>query len=104
MQFRTGHMHIGEYYKQFMRSENPSCSCRHPIQSRQHILYDCLKLNRHRPLLGTGRNTHFKSLIGTEKGIIHLMDFIAISKATDKYKPGTTTMNTIANGLNERER
>src|SRR5258708_6927581 len=104
MQFRTGHAHIGEYYKRFVRSENPSCSCGHPIQSRQHILYDCPKLNRHRSLLGTGRNAHSESPIGTQKGIIRLMHFIAISKATDKYKPGTTTMHTIANGPNDRER
>ena len=31
-QFRTGHAHIGECYKRFVRSESPSCSC-NPVQT-----------------------------------------------------------------------
>ncbi len=43
IQFRTGHAHIGEYYSRFVRSEDPMCRCGWTIQTRQHILKECLK-------------------------------------------------------------
>ncbi len=43
IQFRTGHAHIGEYYSRFVRSEDPMCGCGQTIQTRQHILKECLK-------------------------------------------------------------
>ena len=69
----------------FVRTEDPTCGCGQTIQTRQHILRDCPKYTHHRSLLGTGRNTHFDRLIGTEKGIERLSKFITITKDINKW-------------------
>ncbi len=90
IQFRTGHAHIGEYYRRFIRTEDPACPCRHPVQTRRHILKECPRFFNHRTLLGTGRNTQLERLVGTEKGIKRLMKFITSTKAIDKHNPTRT--------------
>src|SRR5258708_2233652 len=90
IQFRTGHAHIGEYYRRFVRTEDPACPCGHPVQTRRHLLKECPRLFNHRTLLGTGRNTQLERLVGTEKGIKRLMKFITSTKAIDKHNPTRT--------------
>ena len=68
-----------------------SCECGQTIQTRQHILRECLKyLNQH-SLLGMGRNAHLDRLVGTEKGIERLTKFITIMKAIDKRSTTITS-------------
>lgn len=90
IQFRSGHAHIGEYYKRFITTEDPSCTCGHATQTRRHILKECPKYLHQRPLLGTGRNAQLERLVGTEKGITRLAKFISISKAIDKHNTTRT--------------
>src|SRR6266436_97201 len=103
IQFCTGHAHIGEYYKRFIRTENPICGCGRATQTRTHILRDCPKYTIHRSILGTGRNAQFENLVGTEKGIKRLAKFISITKAIDKHRTRiiTTDPHNTANRPDE---
>ena len=66
--------------------ENPICRCGQATQTRVHILRDCPKYTIHQSILGTGRNTQYDKLVGTEKGIKRLAKFISITKAIDKHR------------------
>ena len=104
IQFCTGHTHLGEYYRRFIRTEDPACPCGHTTQTRRHILNECPKFARHRPLLGTGRYAQLENLIGTEKGIKRLAKFITTTKAIDKHKSTSTNRHNTTTGTEENER
>src|SRR5260221_12301607 len=76
---RTGHAHIGEYYCQFVPSENQMCHCSDTLQTRQHTLFECKTHYCHRHILGTGRTRNIEFLLGTEKGIRRLARFLKAS-------------------------
>ncbi|PBK59867.1 hypothetical protein ARMSODRAFT_847147, partial [Armillaria solidipes] len=40
-QCHTGHGYIGEYYSQFVPSENVNCPCGEAYQTREHIICKC---------------------------------------------------------------
>jgi len=84
LQCRTGHAHIGDYYRRFVPSENQSCQCSDTLQTRTHILYECKIHFRYRHILGTGRTRSIENLLGSEKGIKRLARFLRISRAYDK--------------------
>ncbi len=86
IQLRTGHAHIGEHYRRFVRTEDPTCVCGRETQTRQHVLKECPRHLNQRPLLGTGRNAHLDRLVGTEARIKRLSKFITITKAIDKHR------------------
>src|SRR5258708_1722335 len=90
IKFHTGHTHIGEYYRWFIRTEDLSCPCSHTIQTRCHILRECLRYYNQQPSLGMGRNTQLERLVGTEKGIKCPVKFISTTKAMDKHKTTNT--------------
>ena len=79
LQCRTGHTHIGEYYRQFVPSENQMCHCSDTLQTRQHTLFECKTHYRHQHILGTGRTRNIEFLLGTEKGIRRLARFLKAS-------------------------
>src|SRR5258708_19827814 len=102
---RTGHAHIGEYYRRYVRTEEHCCTCGHTTEEcRRDILNGCPKFARHRPFLGTGRNAQIESLIGTEKGIKRLAKFIVITEAIDKHKSISTDRQNTTTGTGENER
>jgi len=84
LQCRTGHAHIGDYYRRFVPSENQSCHCSDTLQTRTHILYECKTHFRHRHLLGIGRTRNIEVLLGSEKGISRLARFLKTSRAYEK--------------------
>ena len=84
IQCRRGHAHIGEYYRHFVPSESQSCACGAELQTRTHILKECRIHSRHRHLLGQGRNSQVRRLLGTTRGIQKLALFIKRSKAMEK--------------------
>ena len=44
----TNHAPIGEYWLRFFSNEEFKCSCgNYPIESRRHILHDCMRFNRY---------------------------------------------------------
>ena len=81
IQCRTGHAHIGEYYRNFVSSEEIDCSCGAPLRTREHILKEC---RFHRLLLGCGRHAQPGRLTGTVRGIRKLATFIRRTGACEK--------------------
>src|SRR5258708_18896569 len=104
IQFHTGHTHLGEYHRRFIRAKDPTCPCEHPTQTRTHILNDCLKFARHQPLLGTGRYAQLENLIRTKKDIKRLVNFITIMKLIDKHKSTSTSRHNMTIRTEENER
>src|SRR5258708_23373087 len=84
VQCRTGHAHIGEYYKKFVPTESMGCTCGTTVQTREHVIKQCKNHTRHRPVLGHGRHAQIGRLMGTVKGIRKLSTFIKRSGAFDK--------------------
>ena len=84
IQCRTGHAHIGEYYKKFVPTENMGCACGTTTQTREHIIKQCKRHTRHRHTLGHGRHAQLGRLMGTVKGIRKLCTFIKCSNMFDK--------------------
>jgi len=69
IQCRTGHTHIGEYYKKFVPTKNMGCTCRTTTQTHEHIIKQCKRHTQHRHTLRHGRHTQLGRLMGTVKGI-----------------------------------
>ncbi|KAF9510004.1 hypothetical protein BS47DRAFT_1300777, partial [Hydnum rufescens UP504] len=87
IQCRTGHAHIRSYYVKF-EPEDRRCQCGEPVQTRNHILYECRIFHDERHLLGHGEERQPRYLLGTIDGIERLASFI---KAT----PAFTKLSTI---------
>ncbi|KII85276.1 hypothetical protein PLICRDRAFT_70422, partial [Plicaturopsis crispa FD-325 SS-3] len=82
---RTGHAFIGEYYADFVPTEQIACPCGEPFQSRDHILATCPLYNPHRHYLATAIPTLFlPEILGTDEGIEALIRFIEKSGAFTK--------------------
>lgn len=90
-QCRTGHGHFGGYYIDFVKDEDPSCSCGTNIQTRSHILRDCPEYDPYRHILQCATTTlDLPTLLGSEAGIEALTGFIAASGAFKKRDPLTS--------------
>ncbi len=88
LQCRTGHAHIGEYYRRFVPDKNQMCHCSDILQTRHHTLFECKTHFRHRHILGTGRARNIEVLLGSEKGIKRLARFLKASRAYEKRTDG----------------
>ena len=88
LQCRTGHAHIGEYYRRFVPSERQICHCSNTLQTRHHILFECKTHFRHRHILDTGRARNIETLLGSERGIRRLAHFLKASRAYEKREDG----------------
>ncbi len=77
IQCRTGHAFLGEYYRRFVPSEDPSCPCGAVVQTRAHVIQDCDLLEDARSILYNFDVTlSLPELLGTPKGIDALTQFI----------------------------
>ena len=84
-QARTGHAHIGAYYSRFVPTETVECPCGEPCQTRNHILLECEQYERFRHLLGQcDEDRALDTLLGTDKGIARLAEFIEVTDAFAK--------------------
>ena len=84
-QARTGHAHIGAYYSRFVPTEPVECPCGEARQTRNHILLECERYERFRHILGQhNEDRALDTLLGTEKGIARLAEFIEVSNAFAK--------------------
>jgi hypothetical protein len=88
IQARTGHAHIGSYYRTFVPTIPTQCACSHNYQTRHHILSECHLHANYRHLLGDHEEqTATAALIRTVDGIMRLATFIkesgAFAKAPD---------------------
>jgi len=85
IQARTGHAHIGAYYSRFAPTEPVECPCGEARQTRNHILLDCERYERFRHLLGQhDEDRALDTLLGTDKGIARLAEFIEVTDAFAK--------------------
>jgi hypothetical protein len=76
-QARTGHAHIGSYYRNFIPTEDPECPCGKGIQTHHHILTACTLYTDQCALLGATREeASITVLVGMADSIMWLADFI----------------------------
>lgn len=84
-QCRTNHAFIGEYYRRFVPSESTECLCGEEVQSREHILRECLFESRYRHFLREEvPDLNLADILGTIEGIDALASFIQHSGAFTK--------------------
>jgi hypothetical protein len=86
IQCRTGHAFLGEYYKCFnIPVDDTACPCGKPLQTRNHVLYDCPLYNEHRHLLNIEEKLpNMEELLGSEEGLEALAAFLKASGAFTK--------------------
>jgi hypothetical protein len=85
IQARTGHAHIGAYYRNFVPTEDSECPCGQYVQTRHHILSNCPMYDEYRHLLGeTDEDRSTAALVGTSAGINRLSEFLMESSAFTK--------------------
>ena len=98
LQCRSGHAYIGEFRQSFLpQSPDPnSCPCDNEIiETRNHILRDCPRYNRHRKILvKASRALSLSVLLGTKEGIEALSEFLIKSGAFSRT--GTPHTNPTA--------
>jgi len=84
-QCRTGHGYIGEFYAQIVPDENVDCPCGERFQTREHILRECPRYERHRDILRkVSRDVSLPEILSTKKGIKALSDFLINTGAFTK--------------------
>ena len=85
LQCRTGHGFTGEYYRIHVPTEPDDCPCGSPFQTRQHIPQDCPRYDEARHILrDVSEHIDLPTILGTEKGIAALAEFITKSGAFTK--------------------
>lgn len=85
LQCRAGHGFLGEYYKDFVPSENIDCPCREPVQTRPHVSLDCPLCEEHRHILRDApEDISLAEILGSPKGIDALARFLRKSGAFTK--------------------
>ena len=89
-QLRTGHFPLNAYLFRFKRTESAQCpACRHPSETPQHFLLDCIAYAHERwPLIAgkSQKKKEFAYILGNEKDAIPLIDFI---QATGRFRQET---------------
>lgn len=85
VQCRTRHAFIGEYYSNFVPTEDTACQCGVDFQTRRHILQECELYEPYRHILQEEvPDLSIPDLLGTPEGILATADFIAASGAFTK--------------------
>jgi ribonuclease HI len=82
LQCRTGHNHTGEFRRGFSLDGQYACPCGEPTETREHILCHCPRYEafRHR-LQKASHQLFLPTILGSQKGISALSDFIQASGA-----------------------
>lgn len=84
-QVRTGHSHLGEYYRRFVPSEESSCPCSLHLQTRSHILLFCpLFILPRRALRDDKGELEIEALVGSPDGLDRLAEFLKLTNAFTK--------------------
>ena len=90
IQSRTGHAFMGEYYNKHIPTEEWSCPCGEPLQSRDHILATCPAYeDQHQILKNTSEDLITSDILGTKDGIEVLISFLRATNAFKKQTPPT---------------
>lgn len=97
---RSGHGFFGEYYAKFVPSENSSCPCGMRHQTRAHILTECpLYADHHHLLSDAVPSMHIPDLIGTDKGISAVAEFLRNTGAFTKTNDSRANDSTLDTGI-----
>ncbi|KAI6128161.1 hypothetical protein EDD16DRAFT_1472646 [Pisolithus croceorrhizus] len=84
IQCRTGrHAFVGEYFSSFVPLGDPSCPCGEPFQTREHVIASCPTYESKRDIPRSASDLVVTDLLGTEKGIEALIEFL---NETDAFK------------------
>jgi ribonuclease HI len=84
-QVKTGHSFTGEYYRWAVPSEAVECPCGAALETREHILRTCPRYDAHRDVLRAASPTiHVPTLLGTDKGLRAIVEFIERTGAFTK--------------------
>ena len=87
IQCRTGHAFLGEYYNKHVPTEDRSCPCGEPIQTRDHILASCPAYENHRNILKVASEDIITSdILGTKEGVEALIKFLNATNAFKKQR------------------
>ena len=87
IQCRTGHAFLGEYYNKHVPTEDRSCPCGEPIQTRDHILASCPLYENHRHILKDASEDIVTSdILGTTEGVEALIKFLDATNAFKKQR------------------
>lgn len=87
----TGHAFMGEYYRRFVPTERVKCPCGHRIQTRDHIIMDCvLHENARHHLRKVTRSLSIPIILGTDKGLTAFAKFLANTDAFSKLFEAAT--------------
>ncbi|KAE9382790.1 hypothetical protein BT96DRAFT_794553, partial [Gymnopus androsaceus JB14] len=79
---RTGHAYLGEYYSKFVPLKNIDCPCGKDFQTWEHVLWGCPQYEHHRHILReVSEDVLLSDILGMEKGILALVDFLKVSGA-----------------------
>ena len=88
IQSHTGHAFMGEYYNKHVPTEEWSCLCGEPLQSRNHILTACPTYEDKRQILKKALEDLVTSdILGTKDGIKALISFLHATNAFKKQTP-----------------
>ena len=95
IQCRTAHAYTGEYRRRFHLNDEHECPCGEQIQTRDHIVQDCLNFAGKRDaLIHLSRDIFLPEILGTEEGIKALSSFLKDSNAFKATGRQTTPKET----------
>ena len=87
IQCRTGHAFLGEYYNKHVPTEDRSCPCGEPIQTRDHVLASCPAYeNQRHHLKDASEDIITSDILGTQEGIEALIKFLGATNAFKKQR------------------
>ena len=90
IQCRAGHAFMGEYYNKHVPTEDRTCPCGDPLQSRDHILTACPTYeNQRQALKDASEDLVTSDILGTKEGIEVLVQFLRATNAFKKHRPPT---------------
>lgn len=85
---------MGEYYRWAVPSEVVGCECGAPLESREHILRVCPRYEEQRDVLrAASRTLHVPTLLGTDKGLRAIIEFVERTGAFTKGGRRTREMD-----------
>jgi ribonuclease HI len=94
VQAKSAHAAIGEYYAKMRINEDRACSCGYaPLQTREHILWQCPRYATHRGVLTRAvSDMNTETLFATPRGRMALAKFIVRTGAFTKTGARTREM------------
>jgi hypothetical protein len=94
-QCRTNHGYTGEFRRRFLLQEDFRCPCGEEVQTREHIITQCVIHEEKRDALRKiSRDLWLPTILGTKEGIVALTTFLkettAFTRDGKHYKLPTT--------------